>query len=148
MPVTTLGYQSICYHFIDKRECESIVMIPITESEEKQLDDGFLQTKKGDQQFTIDRKDIICYGEIDFHTNSDDYSTIENMKWLDYLGFQGLCLPSDYNYEEHACYPPNNRLRYYETFNPAVVAQYKHAYLGKPKRCCIFKQKTYARRIE
>ena len=50
-------------------------------------------------------------------------------------------VPSDYNYEEHCCYSPIRSYRYYDTTNPAVVAQYMHARLGKPQRCCIFKEK-------
>ena len=143
LPITTLGYQSIYYHSIDKRVNESIVIIPITEAEEKSLDSGELRVDKGNQRFTITKSELICYGEIDLSTNSDDYKVIENMKWLDSLGFQGLCIPSDYDYNEHACYSPTGRLRYYETWNPAVAAQYRHGCLGKPKRCCIFKQRSY-----
>ena len=147
MPITNLGYQMICYHSISKLEREIIIMIPITEKEEKELDSGFLQTNRDNQTFNIHSNEIICYGEIDFHTSSDDYRVIENMKWLDHLYVKGLAVPSDYDYEEHVCYPPGRKLRYTETFNPAVVAQYIHARLNKPERVCIFKEKQYVRLI-
>ena len=69
-------------------------------------------------------------------------NTIANMNWLDHLGLQGVTVPSDYDYEEHCCYPPGKYIRFYDTTNPAVVARYAHACLGKPKRCCIFRQYT------
>jgi len=140
MPLTTAGYQVICCHSINKYENELVVMIPISEEEEKKLDSGFLMTNKGNASFKIHSTDIICYGNIDFHTNSDDFYAIENMKWLDFLIGLGICVPSDYNYDEHCCYSPIKRARYYDTTNPAVISQYKHAVLGKPERCCIFRE--------
>jgi len=141
MPTTNLDYQLICSHSINKFEKELIVIIPITEKEEKQLDKGFLQTTRDNQTFNIHSNEIICYGEIDFNTGSEDYDVIEDMKWLDHLEAKGICIPSDYNYTNHTCYPPGRKVRWTETFNPAVLAQYIHARLGKPERCCIFKEK-------
>lgn len=143
MPITTTGYHLICYHSINKHEQELIFMIPITENEENKLDSGHLSVFLEGKLYTITSSEIICYGKIDLNTNSDDYHTIENMKWLDYLQALGIPVPSDYNYKEHACYPPTRKLRYYDTTNPAVVAQYVHGRLGKPERCCIFKHKRY-----
>ncbi len=118
-------------------------MIPISEKEELAIDKGILVKDLGDNFIkVIEKSNIICYGGINFKSGSDDYNVLQNMNWLDDLGVQGLTVPSDYNYEEHCCYPPENRVRYYETFNPAVICQYKHAMLGKPERCCIFKLRT------
>ena len=119
---------------------ELIIMIPITEDDEKQLDKGSLHIIKGDQEFVILPDKIICYGKIDFSNNSEDLDTISNMNWLDHLILRGVTVPSDYNYEEHSCCPPGKYIRYYDTTNPAVIVKYAHACLGKPERCCIFKQ--------
>lgn len=147
MPITQMGYQTICSHSSSKNEIESIVIISIDEKEEDKLDKGFLQCTRDNQVFTIHQNEIVCYGEIDFSTGSDDYNVIEDMNWLDYLGVKGISIPSDYNYEDHCCYPSEgNRCRYTETFNPAVLTQYLHGKLGKPKRVCIFKTKTYGYR--
>ena len=147
MPITNLGYQLIYFHSISRTEGESIFMIPITEKEEKALDKGYLRKVINDNDvFEIESNQIIAYGEIDFTTNSDDYNSIEMMNWLESLGTKGLCVPSDYDYEEHCCYTPLKKVRYYETFNPAIIAQYKHAVLGKPQRCCIFKKRIYGYR--
>ena len=143
MPITTMGYQTICSHSSSKNEVESIVIISIDEKEEKKLDKGFLQCVRDDQTFSIHQNEIVCYGEIDFTTGSDDYNTIEEMTWLEYLGAKGICIPSDYNYEEHCCYSPISKCRYTETFNPARLTQYLHSRLGKPQRVCIFKHRSY-----
>lgn len=141
MPLTDLTYQVICSRSISKVETELIIMIPISEKEELALDKGLLVTNRDGFQFTIDKSTVICYGEIDFHDGSDDFNVIQDMNWLDHLGALGICVPSDYVYEEHCCYSPIKSYRYYDTTNPAVVAQYMHARLGKPQRCCIFKEK-------
>ena len=141
MPLTDLTYQVICSRSISKVETELVIMIPISEKEEAALDKGLLVTKRDGFQFTIDKSTVICYGEIDFHDSSDDFDVIQGMNWLDHLGALGVCVPSDYSYEEHCCYSPIKSYRFYDTTNPAVVAQYIHARLGKPQRCCIFKEK-------
>lgn len=143
MPITKIGYQVICSRSISKIEKELIIIIPINEKEEKFLDSGFLKVVRGNQKFTITSDNIICYGDINLHTNSDDFCTIEDMKWLEHLTCRGIVVPSDYNYDEHCCYSPCERARYYDTTNPAIVTQYKHAMLDKPKRCCIFKERIY-----
>lgn len=133
-------YQIITSRSLTKNEIEVIYMIPITESEEKKLDDGSLYWKRGDYEFAIDKRDILCYGPIDFHTNSDDYHVIENMKFLDHLTLRGFSIPSNYDYENHCCYSERKRYRYYDTVNPAKVTQFIHGSLGRPERCCIFKK--------
>lgn len=120
-------------------------MIPISEKEEKLLDNGFLRTVRNGFSFGIDKRNVICYGEIDFRDGSDDFEVIQGMNWLDHIMGLGICVPSDYNYEEHCCYSPTKRYRYYDTSNPAIVAQYFHGRLGKPQRCCIFKEKRNGR---
>lgn len=115
-------------------------MIPLTDEEEKALDKGHLHCIKGNQTFDITANNIICYGEIDFSDCSDDMYTIADMNWLSHLVEHGVDVPSQYNYEEHCCWTPNKMYRTYDTTNPAVVAQYIHGMLGKPKSCCIFKE--------
>lgn len=121
-------------------------MISITEKEEDKLDSGFLSCTKGNNEFIIDSNNVICYGEIDFTTGSEDYIQIEEMNWLNYLEAKGISIPADYNYEEHSCTSTDKFIKYTETFNPAVISQYIHGRLGKPKRVCIFKHLTNAKR--
>lgn len=121
---------------------ESIIMIPITEDDEQKLDKGSLRVIIDSKEFFIFPNNVICYGEIDFSNDSEDMNTISNMNWLDHLTLRGVTVPSDYNYEDHCCYPPGKYIRYYDTTNPSIVAKYAHACLGKPQRCCIFKHIT------
>ena len=143
MPLTDMTYQVICSRSINKLESELIIMIPISEKEELAIDNGFLQTTRDGFTFSIDKSTVICYGEIDFSTNSDDFDVIQDMNWLDHLDSIGIPVPADYDYKEHCCYSPNKFYRYYDTTNPAVITQYIHGRLGKPERCCIFKEKRY-----
>ncbi len=142
MPVLG-GYQVICSRSINKMEQESIIMIPITEKEEKSLDNGYLHWVREEGEFVIDNTNKPIYGNIDFNTNSDDYNVIENMNWLDYRITLGIHVPSNYDYKEHCCYSDTKRYKTYDTLNPAVVTQYKHALMGKPERVCIFRKKRY-----
>lgn len=113
-------------------------MIPITEEEEASLDKGYLHWERKDVAFDIDSKNIKAYGNIDFNKSSDDYKTLECVRWLDHLTIQGIYIPSNYNYKEHCSYSDRNRPLYYDTVNPAAVLQYIHGVLNKPERCCIF----------
>lgn len=132
-------YYVMSSHFSNNKGKESIIMIPITEDEEHKLDKGSLNAVRDNQKFFISSDNIICYGNIDFSNSSDDMDVISGMNWLNHLSFQGIAVPSDYDYENHCCYPPGKYIRYYDTTNPAIVAQYAHGCLGKPERCCIFK---------
>lgn len=140
---TKSGFITIACHSINKTQIESVIMIPITEKEEQELDNGVLHYVRENIDIVIDSKSKPIYGEIDFHTNSDDYKVLETMDWLDYITLCGIHVPANYNYEEHCCYSPIRRYKTYDTVNPAVVAQYKHAFIGKPQRVCIFKLKRY-----
>lgn len=140
MPTRT-DYYVITSRSFSSANKELIVMIPISEEEETKLDKGHLCCERGNIKFDIYASDIICYGEIDFSNNSDDLKVISTMNWLDHLSLHGICVPSDYNYEEHCCYSPIKTFRYYDTMNPAIVARYVHAYLGKPQRCCLFRER-------
>ena len=125
-------YYVMTSHSSNNKDKKSIIMIPISEAEEQELDNGSLNVVRDNREFSILAKDIICYGEIDFSNDSEDMDTIANMNWLDHLNFQGITVPSDYDYEEHCCYPPGKYIRFYDTTNPAIVARYAHACLGKP----------------
>lgn len=147
MPITDLDYQVICSHSINKIERELVIITPISEKEEAELDklssDNFVVITRSNQDYTIEIRNVIAYGQIDFHQSSDDFNTLENMTWLNHMINRGVCIPADYNYDEHCCYSPISSYRYYDSTNPAYVSQYYHARLGKPERCLIFKEKRH-----
>lgn len=142
MPLTPLTYQVICSHSLTNNEDEQIIIIPISEKEEAELDEGALHTKRDNFSFDIEGSNIICYGEIDFHSNSEDFKVLQN------ITIQGLkaYVPADYNYDEHCCYSPRKSYRYHDTFDFAKLAQYFHARLNKPQRCCIFKERYHVKK--
>ena len=132
----------IISRFLNKIERETVYITGITEEEEKKLDKGFLKIVRDNITFTINRENIIAYGDIDFHEGSDDFNQLEQMKWFDHLVLRGIDIPSNYDYDEHCCYTVNNRVLHYDSTNPADVTQYKHGCIGKPERTLIFKRKT------
>lgn len=122
----------------------SVILTSLTEKEEDILDKGcVIKIERSGINFRISPDDLIAYGEIDFSTGSDDYNTIQDFVYLDHLGMLGKSIPARYNYKEHCCYSPVG-CKHYQTFDttdPAKVAQYAHAFIGKPKRSIIFKHR-------
>lgn len=115
-------------------------MTYITEEDEKVLDKGeVLHLVRGDMEFNITPKKVYCYGHVDFTKDSSDYNIISDFDFLNFLNDVGIHIPSDYNYKTHECCSPINRIRWTETWNPAEVAQYAHARLGKPERIVLFR---------
>lgn len=115
-------------------------MIPISEQEEKRIDDikdSTLKFQRGDTSFSVKMKNIYCYGEVDF-TDKEDLNQIDSFDFLDHLGSSGIYIWSQYNYKTHSCKAPNRKLLWTETWRPSVVAQIAHGYLGKPQRILLF----------
>lgn len=114
-------------------------MTYITEAEELELDKGKqLILKRGNRNFTVDKNNIYCYGNVDFSEGSDDMKQIATFSFLDYLGAVGIHIPSDYHYDTHECHSPLRCYRWTETWRPEVLAKYAHGCLGKPERIVLF----------
>lgn len=116
------------------------IMIPISEQEEKSIDnirDSTLKFKRGDASFSVRMKDIYCYGEVDF-TSKEDLNQIDSFNFLEHLGASGIHILSQYDYKTHSCKARNKKLLWTETWHPAIVAQMAHGYLGKPQRILLF----------
>lgn len=127
----------------DKTFHFSVNITHITPKEETKIDKGEIITIKRDNiVYNIDPKSILCYGEIDFHTSSDDYRTIEDFDWLKHVN-DSIAIPSKLNYDDSTVYCKNHNTSYawYDTFNSAAIAQYLHCRIGKPKRTLIFLKK-------
>ena len=125
----------------DRSHTEQVIMTYITEEEEQKLDDGKeLTLKRGNVSFQIHSNNTYCYGEVDFHEGSDDCKQIATFNFLDYLGWKGIIIPSDYHYDTHECHSPLRSYRWYETWQPDVVARYAHGCLNKPKRIVLFRK--------
>ena len=121
---------------------KSTIMIPINEKEELLIDNIDKQTlhfHRGNRTFSVQMKDIYCYGEVDF-TDKDTLDKINDFKFLDYLEEVGVRIYSNYDYETHSCSSPTEYCLWTETWHPAVLAKMAHGYLGKPKRILLFSQ--------
>ena len=121
---------------------KSTVMIPIDEDEELLIDNIDKQTlhfHRGNRTFSVQMKDIYCYGEVDF-TDKDTLDKINDFKFLAHLEEVGVRIYSNYAYETHSCSSPKRCCLWTETWNPAVLAKMAHGYLGKPKRILLFNQ--------
>lgn len=128
----------MAYHFKGPRKY-AIIMIPITEEEEHKLDkrESFGKEVKG-KIFPLGPANVKYYGEINFNTGSGDYRTLEESRLFFSMPFQGAIVPSKYDYNNHCCYSDINKPRWYDTVNAALICQYAHGILNKPKRVAIF----------
>lgn len=136
---TCQNYRILCSS-INGRTVRRTIMIPISEQEEKNIDnigDSILKFQRGDMSFSVRMKDIYCYGEVDF-TNKEDLNQIDSFNFLDHLGISGIHIWSQYDYKTHSCKAHNKKLLWTETWRPSIVAQMAHGYLGKPQRILLF----------
>ena len=126
---------------IDDKRKEQVIMTYITEEEEQKLDDSEeLILERGNMSFQINYNNIYCYGEVDFHEGSDDCKQIATFNFLNYLGWKGIVIPSDYYYDTHECHTPIKPYRWRETWKPDVLARYAHGCLNKPQRIVLFRR--------
>lgn len=140
---TCQDYRILCSS-ISGRTVRSTIMIPISEQEEKNIDnirDSILKFQRCNMSFSVRMKDIYCYGEVDF-TNKEDLNQIDSFNFLDHLGATGIHIWSQYDYKTHSCKAHNKKLLWTETWHPSVVAQMAHGYLGKPQRILLFNKYT------
>lgn len=117
-------------------------MTAITEKEENLIDnlkDDIIELHRGNRTFSISRRQIYCYGIVDFD-NQDDLDTIEKFKFLTHLGVMGQHIYSNYNYKTHTCSSNKNRLLWTETWSPSQLARFAHGSLNKPERIILFSQ--------
>lgn len=122
--------------------CRRTIMIAISEEEESLIDnigDRSLAFHRGDKSFSVKRKDVYCYGEVDFK-DKDTLDAIDKFKFLDYLGAVGVHIYSKYDYDKHCCYSPMRRAMWTETWSPADLAKYAHGCLKKPERILLFNE--------
>ena len=116
----------------------AIIMLPITEEEERKLDERKAFGKEiGGELFSLGPSNVKYYGEIDFHRGSEDYAVLEESKLFFPMEFQGAVVPANYDYDKHVCYSDYKKPKWYDTVNAAIICQYAHGVLGKPKRVAI-----------
>ena len=115
-----------------------IIMTPISAEEEQKLDERqAFGIQRGDRLFPIGPSNVKYYGEIDFTQGSDDYKVLEESTLFYPMAFQGACVPGNYDYEKHCAYSDHKTARWFDTVNAAIICQYAHGVLNKPKRVAI-----------
>ena len=121
---------------------KSTVMIPIDEDEELLIDNIDKQTlhfHRGDRTFSVQMKDVYCYGEVDF-TDKDTLDKINTFNFLDHLETVGAYIYSNYDYKTHSCTSPKRNYLWAESWDTLELTKMAHGYLGKPKRILLFNQ--------
>lgn len=120
---------------------ELFIITGISELEYKKIKaSDNLNIIRGNVKFNITPDDVLCYGDIDFHNGSEDCDTLDTFNWLEQLYVKGICIPANYDYDNHQCVTKYKRIMYTETFKNSVLCRYYHACLGKPKYTLIFRE--------
>ena len=116
----------------------AVIMLSISKEDEQKLDERQSFGKEvEDRIFPLGPTNVKYYGEIDFHQGSEDYSILEESHLFFPMPFQGACIPANYDYDKHCCYSDGKTAKWFDTVNAALVCQYAHGVLGKPKRVAI-----------
>lgn len=119
------------------RECNRVSIAVLTDNEERNLDKHIpINLNLGNRTINVSSDNLICYGDVDFSTNSPDYNQIKKLIKNDIV----VHIPVDYNYNLHCCISPNKMYRTVETTDVSKIVQYFHGKLGKPKKVIIFKE--------
>lgn len=138
MPISE-DYQTVICHTDGKgatRKQTRILMTPISYKEESQLDRGHnIDVTRGGITFHLGKDNVLAYGEVDFHTGSEDYEHFEDL--IDYKDI--VHIPVNYDYDTHTCKTDTKMYKTCESTNIADMCQYAHGRLGKPQRVAIFR---------
>ena len=128
------------WRIIDKR-IRKILMAPITEKQESDLDKGYtISVITHFKGYVLSKEDAIVYGNIDFSNDSNDLDFIRDLEWCIEDYFKGVCIPSRYNYEKHTALGNRNGILYYDTVRSDIILKYKHGCLNKPERVIVWKE--------
>lgn len=117
----------------------NIMMRPITEEEEKHIDDNkSIEFVDG----RINGGHIISYGEININSE-EDKNTIE--KWNFVMEDWSSMIPSNYDYDKGVGYTDERVMKYVPTIDAYKWFKYCYLLIGKPNRILIYKA-PYVRR--
>lgn len=115
-----------------------IVMIPITEEQEKEIDDNGYINVDG---LKINASNIYCYGNIDIN-NNEDLKSIEKFDLIG-KGDDDNYIYSNYNYEKGIVEYDSNVPKTYPINNTIEWFKYNYLLIGKPERILIYKCKMH-----
>nr|UVM96019.1 MAG: hypothetical protein [Bacteriophage sp.] len=107
-------------------------MRAITEKQEKELDTREQTTL--DNGFTVSRKSIYIYGEVDF-TSEEDIAAIKKLHLIDDSD-KGNPIPSGFSYLTGEVEFEDN-IKYRPTWDEFEWFKYNYCLIGKPQRIVI-----------
>lgn len=120
----------------------SVIMAPITEEQEKQLDNEetiVIEDKRNNSSFTVNAKSCYAYGKLDLSPKSKDIELIHKADWFKNL-YVNVFVFNEYDYDTHTITSDVVGGRWYETNNVKTYLPFLHAKLGKPERVVIFRE--------
>ena len=116
----------------------AVIMTYLTKDEEDRLDKRESFTiERGGKTLPVGPANVKYYGEIDFRNGSDDYKVLEESRLFFPMEFQGVSIPANYDYNLHCCYSEERKSKWFDTVNAALICQYAHGIINKPKRVVI-----------
>lgn len=115
-----------------------VVMIPITEEQEKEIDDnGYININN----LKVATNNIYCYGNIDIN-NDDDAETIIKFDLIG-KGDDDNYIYSGYDYEKGIVVFDGNVAKTYPISDRIEWFKYNYLLIGKPERVLIYKCKQH-----
>lgn len=116
-----------------------VVMHPITEQEEKDIDKaekltGAIYYKKADGKI-VEAKNIYLYGEVDF-TNKDD---IELIKKFNLIDEEGAFIKTNFDFTNGNFTTIDKKSMDSITYNSLLWFKYCYYLIGKPTRIIVYK---------
>lgn len=124
----------------NENNCVQIVMIGISEEQEKKLinnENVVIETDRG--IFNISPDLCYTYGELDLSPNSPDIIKLYEGNPFNNLNIR-ISVPAEYEYENHCIVSSIRGGSWYNTSNIKDYLPYLHGCIGKPKRIVIFKE--------
>ena len=109
------------------------VMRPITEEQEKELDDMEKITIDG---ITIDKDNIYCYGQFDIN-NEEDLNYIKKFNIINLEADNAV--HSNINYEDGTVTIEGNIAKTYSCYDVVKWFKYQYLLIGKPNRIIVYK---------
>ena len=116
-----------------------IIMSPITEQEEKDIDKaekltGAIYYKKADGKI-VEAKNIYLYGEVDF-TNKDDIALIKKFNLIDE---EGAFIKTNFDFTNGNFTTVDKKSMDSITYNSLLWFKYCYCLIGKPTRIIVYK---------
>lgn len=133
-----LGLRKTTLLFHIKRNNKTVsqtVMRELTDDLERQCEDKNLNYVHINDKFSLDKKHIVLYGEVDLDKD------IEQIKQFCYIPEDyDAHVHSNFNYENGTFTTIDGIAKGYITYDPVLWFKYNYCIIGKPKKILIYKK--------